>query len=140
MLQKRTIYYKPSDNISAGDTLLLRFRLFSDPFANGWGWVIEDLKINSLIDNIESKFTDQLAVYPNPGNGIINLIDYKSGGIIGRTKKVSVFNSAGICIINSQTADDTGPLVNISAYPAGIYIIVLYRDDGIKTFKYSLLK
>jgi hypothetical protein len=140
MLQKRTIYYKPSDNISAGDTLLLRFRLFSDPFANGWGWGIEDLKINSLIDNIESTYTDQLAVYPNPGNGIINLIDYKSGGIIGRTKKVSVFNSAGICIINSQIADGTGPLVNISAYPAGIYIIVLYRDDGIKTFKYSLLK
>ncbi len=53
MLQKHFIYYKPSDNISAGDTLLLRFRLFSDPFANGWGWGIEDLKINPLIDTVE---------------------------------------------------------------------------------------
>jgi hypothetical protein len=140
MLQKRTIYYKPSANISAGDTLLLRFRLFSDPFANGWGWVIENLKINSLIDNIESLYTGQLAVYPNPGNGVISLIDYKSGSNTGRTRKVSVFNSAGICIINNQITDDTGTIVNISSYPAGIYIILLYRDDGIKTFKYSLLK
>ena len=53
MLHKHTIFYKPSDNISAGDTLLLRFRLFSDPFANGWGWVIEDLKINPLVDAVE---------------------------------------------------------------------------------------
>ena len=54
MLNKHTIFYRPSDNISAGDTLLLRFRLFSDPFANGWGWVIEDLKINPLIDAVEN--------------------------------------------------------------------------------------
>ena len=53
MLKKHTIFYRPSDNISAGDTLLLRFRLYSDPFANGWGWVIEDLKINPLIDAVE---------------------------------------------------------------------------------------
>jgi hypothetical protein len=140
MLQKRTIYYKPSDKISAGDTLLLRFRLFSDPFANGWGWGIENLKINSLIDNIENTYADQLAVYPNPGNGIISLIDYKSGGNDGKPGRVSVFNSAGICIINNQTTYNTGTLVNISSYPEGIYIIVLYRDDGIKTFKYSLMK
>jgi len=140
MLQKHAIYFRPSDNISAGDTLLLRFRLFSDPFANGWGWVIEDLKINALIDNIEKEFNNQLAIYPNPGNGIISLIDHNSGSNPGKTRKINVFNSAGICILNTQITNDAGPLVDISAYPAGIYIIVLYRDDGIKTFKYSLLK
>jgi hypothetical protein len=140
MLQKRTIYYKPSDNISAGDTLLLRFRLFSDPFANGWGWAIEDLKINPLIDNIENTYTDQLALYPNPGNGLIRLIDYQSVSNSGRTKKVSVYNSSGVCLIDNQKADDSGILIDISNYSNGIYIIVLYRDDGIKSFKYSLIK
>ncbi len=33
--------------------MLMRFRLYSDPFANGWGWVIEDLKINPLVDAVE---------------------------------------------------------------------------------------
>ena len=59
MLNKHVVYYKPSDNISAGDTLLLRFRLFSDPFANGWGWVIEDLKINPLVNAVETVQSDK---------------------------------------------------------------------------------
>jgi hypothetical protein len=140
MLQKHTLYYRPSDNISAGDTMLVRFRLFSDPFANGWGWVIEDLKINPLIDDVEIAFSEQLALYPNPGNGLISLIDYKSGSTSGKTKKVSVYNSSGICLIDKRDTDDTGILVDISSYANGIYIIVLYRDDGIKSFKYSLIK
>ena len=53
MLQNHTIFLRPSANIPAGDTLLIRFRLYSDPFANGWGWVIEDLKINPLVDAVE---------------------------------------------------------------------------------------
>ncbi len=44
MLRKHAFLYRPTANISAGDTLLVRFRLFSDPFANGWGWVLENLK------------------------------------------------------------------------------------------------
>ena len=140
MLQNHTIYYKPSDNITAGDTLLLRFRLYSDPFANGWGWAIEDLKINPLIDNIENPSIGQLALFPNPGNGLIRLIDYKSGSTGVRTKKISVYNSSGICLIDNQVTSDTDILVDISGYSAGIYFIVLYRDDGLKSFKYSLIK
>ncbi len=140
MLQKHTIYYRPSDKISAGDTILIQFRLFSDPFANGWGWVIEDLKINPLIDAVESTYSDQLALYPNPGDGLVSLIDYRSGSSSGRPIKVSVYSSSGICLIDKRNTNDTGVLVDISSYANGIYIIVLYRDDGIKTFKYSLVR
>ena len=31
--------------LEAGDTILVRFRLFSDPYANGWGWAIDNLRI-----------------------------------------------------------------------------------------------
>ncbi|MFZ6001154.1 MAG: T9SS type A sorting domain-containing protein, partial [Bacteroidota bacterium] len=30
---------------AAGDEVAIRFRLFSDPFARGWGWAIDNLKI-----------------------------------------------------------------------------------------------
>ena len=33
------------DVFSENDTILIRFRLFSDPYTNGWGWIIDDLKI-----------------------------------------------------------------------------------------------
>lgn len=31
-----------------GDEILIRFRLFSDPFARGWGWAIDNLFIQAL--------------------------------------------------------------------------------------------
>ena len=140
MLLKHTIFYRPSDNISAGDTLLLRFRLYSDPFANGWGWVIEDLKINPLIDAVEKISYDPVKVYPNPGTGLIKISTDREGNESRKPLRYSVFNSAGICIISDHTSGDSETLVDISGYPTGIYIIVLYRDDGIKTIKYSLIK
>ena len=136
MLQKHTIFYHPSDNISAGDTLLLRFRLYSDPFANGWGWVIEDLKINPLIDVVEKINNDPVNVYPNPGKGLIKI----TGGENAKPLHYSIFNVAGICLLNSKLSGSSGTLVDISGFPAGMYIIVLYTDNGIKTFKYSLIK
>jgi hypothetical protein len=140
MLHKHTVFYRPSGKISAGDTLLLRFRLYSDPYANGWGWVIEDLKINPLIDVVEKISYVPVKVYPNPGPGLIKISCDRTGNESGKPMRYSVFNSAGICIIKNRTSDDSETLVDISGYPNGIYIIILYRDDGIKTFKYSLTK
>jgi hypothetical protein len=141
MLQKHTIYYRPSDKISAGDTLLVRFRLYSDPYANGWGWVIEDLKIGPLVDAIEKVSYDQVKVYPNPGNGLINISNTTStGNDNSKPMRYSIYNSAGICIIKDKTSGNSGTMVDISRYPTGMYIIVLYIDDGLKTIKYSLIK
>jgi hypothetical protein len=140
MAQKHAFLYKPTDNISAGDTLLVRFRLYSDPFANGWGWVIEDLKINPLVDAVPETTEKKINIYPNPGNGIIKISTdiYSSGNY--KPLHYNVFNAAGIRLINATTTLSGETLVNISDYPPGMYIIVLYLDDGIKTFKYSLIK
>jgi photosystem II stability/assembly factor-like uncharacterized protein len=43
LFAKRTVDIQ--DVFAAGDVILLRFRLFSDPGANGWGWGIENLEI-----------------------------------------------------------------------------------------------
>jgi hypothetical protein len=140
MLKKHTFLYRPSDNISAGDTLLLRFRLYSDPFGNGWGWVIEDLNINPLIDVVPEVNNHPVIVYPNPGKGLIKISTDIPGIENFKPLRYSVFNSSGICLINASSSVSSEILVDISSYPAGMYIIVLYLDDGIKTFKYSLIK
>jgi hypothetical protein len=140
MLQKHTVFYRPSDKISAGDTLLLRFRLYSDPFANGWGWVIEDFQINPLVDAIENESIEQVKIYPNPGRGLIKIGAGSDNFETGKPTPYSIFNSAGICIIRGTASGESETLVDISAYPSGLYIILLYRDDGIKTIKYSLIK
>src|SRR5690606_23795683 len=45
----REISILENGNFSAGDTVLFRFRLYSDPFANGWGWAIDNLRIQSPV-------------------------------------------------------------------------------------------
>jgi hypothetical protein len=140
LLQKHTFLYSPSANISAGDTLLLRFRLYSDPFANGWGWVVEDLKIDPLIDAVTEINNHPVTVYPNPGKGLIKISTDIAGVLTYKPLRYSVFNAAGICLRNAITSGSSEILADISSFPAGMYIIVLYMDDGIKTIKYTLLK
>ncbi len=138
MMVKHTIFPLESDSIRHGDTLLFRFRLYSDPFANGWGWVIDDLKINQLVDNVEKITTDAIKVYPNPGNGIITI---QSEDLMSKNRvRFNVFNSAGICILDDYINGTPEAKIDISKLPAGFYILKLYLGDGIRTFRYSLVK
>lgn len=138
MMKNHTFLCKPSDKIATGDTLLLRFRLFSDPFANGWGWAIEDLKITPLVDAVAKVEAKKINIYPNPGNGLIRI----SSDLNVSQNKVTckIFNSSGICVLNNQLSELSGNSLDLSGYPAGIYIILFYTDTGIVSFKYTLVK
>lgn len=140
LLQKHTFLYRPTDKISAGDTLLVRFRLYSDPLANGWGWVIEDLNISPLIDAVEAINKQTVNVYPNPGKGLIRISTDVSRSENSKPLHYNVFNASGLLLINASTSRSPETLVDISDFPSGMYIILLYLDDGIKTIKYSLIK
>jgi hypothetical protein len=140
MLKKHTFLYRPSDKISAGDTMLIRFRLYSDPFANGWGWSVENLKIAPLVDAVSEVSNTNVVIYPNPGSGIIKLStgsQYASGS---KPLHYKIFNAAGICLMDKENPATSEVLADLSAFPPGMYIIILYLDDGIKTIKYSLIK
>ncbi|MEQ9425201.1 MAG: T9SS type A sorting domain-containing protein [Cyclobacteriaceae bacterium] len=57
------------DQFAAGDTLLFRLRLFSDPGATGWGWAIDDLVIQGepTVTALEDYLiSNSLSLYPNP--------------------------------------------------------------------------
>ncbi len=62
-----------SDTFNAGDTILIRFKLFTDELETGWGWVIDSLQIQDLtlalgdLNFTVNKFSLQQN-YPNPFN------------------------------------------------------------------------
>jgi hypothetical protein len=67
MFNEHVINLTNGENFAAGDTVLIRFRLASDQTINGWGWAIDNLKIQTL----STASSDLLAandynVYPNP--------------------------------------------------------------------------
>ena len=138
MLVQRVIYPRVSDKISSGDSLLVRFRLFSDPYANGWGWVIDDLQINPLADPVEKIATVPVKIYPNPGNGLITLERESTGD--WQPLRFTVYNSVGLCLIKNNLVIDPITQIDISGYSSGLYIIVIDQGGEITTIKYSLIK
>ena len=138
LMALHTIYPRLSENISPGDSLLIRFRLFSDPYANGWGWVVDDLSIVPLVDKVDEIPSEDMIIYPNPGNGHLTIVsenrtNFKPIGIM-------VYSPTGQCIINNRVNPDDKITLDLSGYPSGFYFILLKSDSGIKTFKYSLIK
>ncbi|NOG46617.1 MAG: T9SS type A sorting domain-containing protein [Calditrichaeota bacterium] len=77
-----------SKTFNAGDTILIRFRLFTDELENGWGWVIDSLQIQDVLVSIDDlRFTANTFSlkqnYPNPFNPetTINFSLAKSGPV-----------------------------------------------------------
>lgn len=138
MMKLHRIYYKPSDKIRAGDTVLIRFRLFSDPYAHGWGWMIEDLKINALIDLVEADESVPFRAYPNPGTGIIRLSrgsDFTSG----KSLSYSVYGMDGSILRKSQVFDGSG-IIDITSLDPGMYLIVLQSGNRKIVIRYTLVR
>jgi hypothetical protein len=80
----------------------------------------------------------QMVIYPNPGNGKITL--RQSEALAQKPLKYSIFNSTGTYLLTDYTGGLADANIDISAYPSGLYFIVLYRENGIQTLKYYLIK
>lgn len=138
MMVTRTFFPELSQLITDRDTLLIRFRLFSDPYANGWGWVFDDLVIKPLVDNIDEPEFPEIRIFPNPGNGQINIRTGKENG--PGLLQVRIFNLTGRRLYSGNFSGEEIISVDISGNPPGIYLILLNDGHTDKAFKYNLIK
>jgi hypothetical protein len=55
------------NTFSAGESILIRFRLFADAFVTGWGWAIDNLRIQENATGIleADQLPDSYHLYPN---------------------------------------------------------------------------
>lgn len=57
----------------AGTEILIRFRMYIDQLAVGWGWTIDNLAIQTVITGTEQALDAGLHLYPNPATNQIQI-------------------------------------------------------------------
>lgn len=136
---KRTITIDNSTIISEGDTLIIRFRLFSDPYANGWGWAIDDLFIKGLASTVNKDIISGIKLYPNPGDGRFTIDFASEPG--NRGNSITITDYSGRIIERKSDIRERIYHADISSLPAGIYLIITDRHDGSRqTYRYLLTR
>ncbi len=103
--------------------------MYGGDFSNGFtigsvkqlfdGILPTKLTSNFLISAVSSVTKDEVKIYPNPTNGIINI------GCSSKIKNVNLINADGK-IINSESTNQ----INISNYDAGIYFLEVQSEKG----------
>jgi hypothetical protein len=66
LFRAHLINMSESGAFTAGDDVIIRFRLFSNETITGWGWAIDDLRIQDPITGIENQLETAIHIYPNP--------------------------------------------------------------------------
>jgi len=137
----REINLSADENFAVGDTILLRFRLFSDPFAQGWGWAIDNLRIQFPVSSpIATLSPGSILVYPNPFNDIVSVsvqanknIDYL---------ELDVFNMFGQKIYTKKHKNAIGEIthkIDLGNYANGIYFISI-KENGKQVYSKKIIK
>jgi photosystem II stability/assembly factor-like uncharacterized protein len=138
-----------NDTFAKGETILLRFRLYSDSAVSAWGWAIDDISIQSTTGASPAEVPAAVSLaqnHPNPFNpsttiafslvrdGLVELKVYDARGALVRTL-VDGQVTAGEQRVAWDGRDDGGRQV-----AAGVYLYRLRADGQELQRKMTLVK
>ncbi|MBD0402231.1 T9SS type A sorting domain-containing protein [Flammeovirga sp. EKP202] len=129
---------------SAGDTILIRFKLSSGEINQNWGWAVTYLNIQSIEEDPVSSSVNQalfqsIKVYPTEVvNNETNVeLETKGSEIIN----YQLVNLEGKVLQSSSFATLSGKNkvpITLKTNEKGMYILVLYNDEIKKSFKIAV--
>jgi Secretion system C-terminal sorting domain len=136
--------YKPRqinilNTFDAGDEILIRFRMYIDELASGWGWAIDNLAIQSVITSIENTTLETgISVYPNPATEEIIV---EAEGNASSKFSVELLTTQGqkIYEANGQVANGKmAHTIAASQLSAGMYLVRI--SNGTKSAVRKVIK
>lgn len=124
-----------------GDTVFLRFRLQSDPYTEGWGWMIDNLSIQQdPATNAKEREMAPLniTIAPNPSTDVVRLqytLEEK------QAVKITVHSISGqyLAALENGTSKPAGVYEQIfktADLSPGVYLFRFQVDDRVKTLKW----
>jgi len=132
LYRSHEINLRENDNINGGDEILIRFRLYSDPYAHGWGWVIDNLQIQGYVSSVQDPLFNNgdIRIYPNPVSTFIT--------IEGKIKpNVTEFNVSLTDLLGREiftrnykpSGEDFSEIIDLSGVDPGLYIIRIWSGN-----------
>lgn len=125
-----------TDHFAVSDTLLFRFRLYSDAAGSFWGWAIDNLYIQQQPTSVIREKATDLRVYPNPTQGPITLaFDLTEPGRVS----CAVYDLQGKVIANEAFAGVAGHnerKITLSA--PGVYLARVKGNGFDKSVKVAV--
>jgi len=132
LFQYHLVNLLQDNNFSGGDTILIRFRLFSNPYLYGWGWAIDNLKIQGDVAIGKKKIItpNDFHIYPNPSSGSFTI----SGTFHQPVKQLNfmITDLVGRQIFSREilnTGNSFNEQFNITNQLAGLYLLVIRADN-----------
>jgi hypothetical protein len=128
----------------AGDVVRLRFRLFADTGAHGWGWAIDNLRIqDNTVTSLASELqkTGGLNVYPNPSEGKFTVqarFPKPTSGL-----QIIVRNSLGQEVMRKSLVGAQSELkqsLDLSTLSAGLYMVSVGTEGDVAMRKVLITK
>ncbi|MCU0433023.1 MAG: T9SS type A sorting domain-containing protein [Bacteroidia bacterium] len=130
--QWRTETVNLSNYIGLND---VRF-MFVFTSASGNNVFIDDINIHNTTGVQETAAGNAIKVYPNPGNGLFTIQTGTSAGMI----QAVVYNLLGEAVHTFTANPDNGPVqFDLSAYPAGTYMLQVRRGDELFTERLQVI-
>lgn len=130
---KREFELLAKGNFQVGDTIQVRFRLYSDPYAHGWGWIIDKLVIQDFGTDVNSLeiSSGEVVFYPNPASDLLNFQLQTKSEIDKLVLKG--FNSSGKIVYNQQFGVGSSSFktsIDVSNFIPGLYLFSIVADEG----------
>jgi hypothetical protein len=127
--RERQIDILSASNFAAGEKVKIRFRLFADEAAHGWGWAIDNLSIQGSVTGVENPYSQSLEVFPNP------VAEYLTVRGSERNSAVEIFSVDGRKVF-STIAEKNELTVDVRNFPCGIYFLRSREGEKIVNRKF----
>lgn len=135
---RREFLITGNGNFREGDTLLIRFRLYSDFYAHGWGWAIDNLDIQQNLTASEplAGVQPDFQLWPNPATDRIHFL--VEGGDPSGDYSIVITDLAGRTLLSlppgTIVAGQSASL-SLDPLPPGLYFVRLLGQGPIRAVR-----
>jgi len=133
LLVKHEISMLANGNFSVGDVVLVRFRLFSDPYSHGWGWIVDNLAIQDWETAVSPTLlsSGEVSCYPNPAANQLN-IEISAKNTI-QNLILKAYNSSGKPVYIQDFSVGSNLFqteIDVSNFSPGLYLFTFEPEKG----------